>query len=91
MPTSPLHSNLPDDGEASGDRVVFPASTLSNSAQCQIDIAPGSQILCKAVELESTITQLTAEIETQKKKEKSVPSLLAKHTCAYEDCINIQH
>ena len=38
----------------------------------------GSQILCKAVELESTIKQLTAEIETQKKKEKSVPSSRAK-------------
>ena len=78
MTTSPLHSNLPDDGEASGDQVVFPASTLSNSAQCQIDTEPGSQIFCKACELESTIKQLTAEIETQKKKEKSVPSLHAK-------------
>ena len=70
MPTSPLHSNLPNDGEASGDQVVFPASTLSNSAQCQLDTEPGSQILCKAVELESTINQLTAEIQTQKRKRK---------------------
>ena len=78
MPTSPLQSNLPDDGEASGDQVGFPASTLSNSAQCQIVTEPGSQILYKAVELESTIKQFTAEIETQKKKEKSVLSSCAK-------------